>query len=428
MVAPTATDVGLFRGVDRAAFVTSFADRLRRAGLDVSFGAIERVTSAMAVVGPLTLADLYWLLRVGLVRDRTQLPTFDQVFTAVFDVARDLLPEWRGTQHESSPDDVLLGLDRTRPNAPSTTGGVPWTTLPAVSDVASVDSDDDLDDQAAVPELRPTAVADELDRPFDSLDPAELERVGRLLEDARHEWPQRRSRRRRLTRAHGGPVALRRSMRDALDTGGEVLSLVHTRPRRRPRNVVVVIDVSGSMEAYTRAYLHLTRPLAVGHRAEVFAAATRLSRITPAVRLRSMEEAIDRLSDTVGDRFSGTRLASSLHELLHHRTWNTLVRGAVVVVFSDGWDADDPAMLEREMRRMARLAHRIVWVNPRAGAHAFEPTTAGMAAALPHCDELLAGHNARSMQAVIDAIAGVRSAAPRRAAHPPVRDRARAVW
>ncbi len=158
------------------------------------------------------------------------------------------------------------------------------------------------------------------------------------------------------------------------------------------------------MEAYARAYLHLTRPLAVEHRAEVFAVATRLSRITPAVRLRSPEQAINRLSDAVGDRFSGTRLASNLHELLHHRTWNTLVRGAVVLIFSDGWDADDPAELEREMRRMARLAHRIVWVNPRAGADSFEPTTAGMAAALPHCDDLLAGHNARSMQAVIDAI------------------------
>jgi uncharacterized protein with von Willebrand factor type A (vWA) domain len=193
-------------------------------------------------------------------------------------------------------------------------------------------------------------------------------------------------------------------MRDALDTGGEVLTLVHTRPRQRPRNVVAVIDVSGSMEAYARAYLHLTRPLAVEHRAEVFAFATHLSRITPAVRLRSPEHAIDRLSDAVGDRFSGTRLASSLHELLRHRTWNTLVRGAVVVVFSDGWDADDPATLERIMQRLARLAHRVVWVNPRAGAEGFEPTTGGMAAALPHCDDLVAGHNARSMAAVIEAM------------------------
>ncbi len=405
MAAPTA-DAGLFRGVDRAAFVTAFADRLRRAGLDVSFNGIERVAGALAVVGPRTVGDLYWLLRVGLVCDRNQLAVFDAVFDAVFGVDRGSDPEWRGTRHDPSPDDVLLGLRRSAPNAPSTTGGVPWTTLPSVADPSSPDDDEerDPDDSAAIPELRPSAVADELDRPFDRLDDDELLRVGRLLEDAVHTWPERRSRRRRLTRAHGGPIALRRSLRDALDTGGEVLTLVHTRPRRRPRNVVVVLDVSGSMEAYARAYLHLIRPLAVEHRAEVFAVATTLSRITPAVRLRSAEEAIDRVTDTVGDRFSGTRLASSLQELLHHRLWNTAVRGAVVVIFSDGWDADDPDRLARVMRRLGRLAHRVVWVNPRAGAAEFEPATGGMGAALPHCDDFLAGHNARSMHAVIRAI------------------------
>ncbi len=396
---------GLLRGVDRAAFVASFADRLRGAGLEASLGAIERSTMAMAAVGPLTLRDLYWLLRVSVVRDRNQLATFDSVFGAVFGAVRGLDPEWRGTEHVSSPDDVVLGLRRSEPNAPATTGGVPWTTLPSVADISSQgESDDDLVDDAAIPELRPSAAADELDRPFDLLDDNELERVGRLLEDALHEWPQRRSRRRRLTRAHGGPIALRRSLRDALDTGGEVLTLVHTRPRSRPRSVVVLLDVSGSMEVYARAYLHLTRPLAVEHRAEVFAMATGLSRITPAVRLRSAGAAIDGVTDAVGDRFSGTRLASSLHELLHHRTWNTMIRGAVVVIFSDGWDADDPARLEREMCRLGRLAHRVVWVNPRAGAEGFEPATGGMAAALPHCDRFLAGHNARSMHAVIEAI------------------------
>ncbi len=165
-----------------------------------------------------------------------------------------------------------------------------------------------------------------------------------------------------------------------------------------------MLDVSGSMEAYARAYLHLTRSLAIEHRAEVFALATELSRITPAVRVRSAREAIDGVTGVVGDRFSGTRLATSLHTLLRHRTWNTFVRGAVVVIFSDGWDADDPERLDRVMARLGRLAHRVVWVNPRAGAEVFEPTTAGMAAALPHCDEFLAGHNARSMFAVIEAI------------------------
>jgi uncharacterized protein with von Willebrand factor type A (vWA) domain len=373
----------------------------------VSFPAIERTTLALGAAGALTLADLYWLMRVSMVRDRGQLATFDAVFATVFESDLGRSSEWRGSQHRSSPDEVLLGLRRAQPNAPSTTGGVPWTTLPSVGDSDGGGDDDDMDareDHAVIPELRPSAAADELDRPFDSLDHDELERVGLLLEGALHEWPDRRSRRRRLTRAHGGPIAMRRSLRDSLDTGGEVLTLVHTRPRRRPRSVVVVVDVSGSMESYARAYLHLIRPLAIKHRAEVFAIATELSRITPAVRLRSPTDAVDSVTAAVGDRFSGTRLASSLHQLLHHRTWSTMVRGAVVVVFSDGWDADDPVRLERVMQRLGRLAHRVVWVNPRAGADGFEPSTAGMAAALPHCDRFLAGHNARSMRDVIGAI------------------------
>jgi hypothetical protein len=407
---PTAPPpAALFRGVDRAVFLTAFAERLRGVGVDVALNAIERCAMAMAAVGAPSLDDLYWLLRLSLVRDRTQLPAFDAVFDAVFAAERPWASEWRGDRAQRSPDDLLLGLRRSAPNAPATTGGVPWTTLPSIGESdgdATEDGEDGEDpaDDSAIPELVASAVAAEVDRPFDRLDDEALERVGRLLEASVREWPQRRTRRQRLTRGRGGPVALRRSMRDALDTGGEVLTLVHTRPRRRPRPVVVLIDVSGSMEAYARAYLHLTRPLAIRHRAEVFAFATELTRITPVVRLRSPADAIDGMTEQVGDRFSGTRLASSVRALLHHRTWSTMVRGAVVVVCSDGWDTDPPELLSREMCRLGRLAHRVVWVNPRAGMDGFEPTTGGMAAALPHCDELLAGHDARSMRVVIDAI------------------------
>lgn len=184
------------------------------------------------------------------------------------------------------------------------------------------------------------------------------------------------------------------------------MTLVRANPRPQPRKVVVLLDVSGSMEPYARAYLHLTRPLAMRHQAEVFAFATRLTRITAAVRMRSPADAIDHISGSVGDRFAGTRMTTSLRTLLHHRSWSTFVRGAIVVICSDGWDADDPALLDRSMRRLHLLAHRFVWVNPRAGADRFEPRTAGMAAALPHCDRFLAGNTARSMHAVIDAVIG----------------------
>ena len=189
-----------------------------------------------------------------------------------------------------------------------------------------------------------------------------------------------------------------------MHTGGDVMTWLHSTPQRRPRNIVVLLDVSGSMEQYARAYLHLTRPLAIEHRAEVFAFATTLSRITPSVRHRSPAEAIAQVTDTVTDRFSGTRLATSLRTLLHHRTWNTTVRGAVVLICSDGWDADTPEELERSMRRLSLLAHRVVWVNPRAAAAGFEPSTGGMSTALPYCDRFLAGDTGEAMKDVIAAM------------------------
>jgi len=268
---------------------------------------------------------------------------------------------------------------------------------------SSDDEDEWLDDESTVPELRPSGLAVEMGRPFDLLDEAELQRVGELLESAIPRWPQRRSRRRKATRSRG-PIEMRRSFRRAMRTGGDVVTMVHTEPQRRPRRVVVLLDVSGSMEGYARAYLHLVRPLAINHHAEIFAFATDLTRITQSVRQRSPADAIEHVTSAVDDRFAGTRVATSLRTLLHHRTWSTSVRGAVVVVCSDGWDADEPELLERSMCRLSLLAHRVVWVNPRVAAKGFEPRTGGMAAALPFCDEFLAGNTGNAMSDVIDAI------------------------
>jgi uncharacterized protein len=399
------TSGALFTGVDRALFAAAFADRLRRAGVDVAFTSIERCTSALDAVGRLALDDLYWLSRVSFVSRHDQLGTFDAVFGAVFATEVGRVPTTPAGRQQAAArplEDRLVPARRSSGDEPAATTTVPWATLPSIG-LDSSAGDDDQPDDLGVPELRPSAAAAAIDRPFDLLDEAELERVGQLLESAITRFPQRRSRRRRRSHS-GGQIAMRRSLRAAMHTGGEVMNLLHTTARRQPRPIVVLVDVSGSMESYARAYLHLTRPLAQHHRAEVFAFATELSRITPSVRLRSPAEAIGRVSDEVGDRFSGTRVATSLRTLLRHRTWSTTVRGAVVVICSDGWDSDDPELLARTMRRLSLLAHRVVWVNPRAAAAGFEPSTGGMAAALPHCDHFLAGNTARSMHDVIAAI------------------------
>jgi uncharacterized protein len=300
------TTNALFAGVDRAIFAASFADRLRRAEVDVSFSALERCTIALDVAGPMTLSDLYWVCRLSFVSRHTQLDRFDAVFQAVFDTdAGTLRAARRGQQPAPSQrdDEQLVPLRRQLADESSASGGLPWATLPSVSFDVGSDDVEDVDD-LAIPELQPSSTASEMQRPFDLLDEAELARVGALLESTVTQWPQRRTRRRRTTRS-SGPIAMRRSLRRSMHTGGDVMTWLHSTPQRHPRNIVVLLDVSGSMEHYARAYLHLTRPLAIGHRAEVFAFATTLSRITPSVRHRSPAEAIAQVTDTVTDRFSG---------------------------------------------------------------------------------------------------------------------------
>jgi len=396
----------LFHGVDRALFISTFVEKLRGAGLTVSIGSSERAAQSLEAAGQVGLQDLYWLFKVGLTGRREDFDVFDQVFSAVFDFELNRTVKQsprRNDQAQPIPtkeDEQLMSLPSLDHGGEREDVTVPWATRPSLQD--AVDDDDADDDDQVIPELLPSSLEHLADTPFDLLDESELERLGAELELASHQWPMRRSR--RTMRANRGRPDLRRTLRSSLRSGGEPLVLHAHRPRRRPRPMLLLVDVSGSMERHVRPYLHITRTLALSGRAEIFAFATELTRLTPALRSRSAIEAMQRSTEQVGDRFGGTKLASNLGVLLGHRVWSSMVRGAVVVIISDGWDTEDPAELELRMRRLGRLAHRIVWVNPRVAAPGFEPLVGSMAAALPHCDHFLSGHSVRAMGDVLDAI------------------------
>ncbi len=397
----------LLRGVDRAMFAAALADRLRTAGVECGPQAAERFAAALAVTRPTSRSALYWTARPCLVHDRADLATFDLVFAAVFELAA--MPN----RHDRLGFTQLGGAAQTgevwhravkRDGEPAHGHGLPWTARPTITGLSEeVEDEDDL----GLPDLLPSELAGLADRPFDELDPDDLAALGRWIEAHTAAWPTRRSRRRGIAH-HRGRLAHRRTLAAARRTGGEPLRLVRDRPSRRPRRLVVLADVSGSMTAVVRPYLHLLRALGTTRDAEVFMFATRLTRITPALRHRSAEEAIRRASDQVGDRFGGTRIATSLGELLAHPSWSNVVRGAVVAIASDGWDTDPPEQLARRMARLHRMAHKVVWINPRMAAPGFAPTVGGMAAALPHCDAALPGHSLRAMQDVIAALVAAR--------------------
>lgn len=372
---------GVLRGVDRAAFAVALAGRLRRAGVPAGLTDVDDFVRALAASPPDSMSSLYWTARICLVRRHSDLAAFDRVFAAIFADPPPLPRPSRSASPPDAHDDVYVQVPADTDDS-DYGGGLPWATLPpAVAETPAHDT------ALLLPERRPSALSGLADRPFDALDSAQVAQLGDALRAAVAGWPTRRTRRFAIGAA-GARVALRPTIARARRTGWEPVEVVRERPVRRPRRVVLLCDVSESMRAQATAYLHLMRAFAVVADAEVFAFATTLTRLTVVLRHTSAAEAVAQASAAVTDRYGGTRIATNLRSLLtsHHAD---AVRGAVVVIGSDGWDSDPPDELAAVMARLSRRAYRIVWLNPRAGAPGFTPRVGGMAAALPYCDRML---------------------------------------
>lgn len=390
----------LLRGIDRSAFAVALVARLRSRGSSIGFTAIGDFVEALDVLAPATRSRLYWTARVCLVRRHSELAAFDAVFAAVFDDAvLEMDPNVRRTplgSTQSSDDNLVCA-----PAAPSARSGhdtgLPWATLPH-----AVASADDSDSDLAVPQRLPGRLAGLADVAFEHLSGRDTDQLGAWLQTAVRDWPTRRSRRLSLERS-GHRIALRPTIARSRRTGWEPVELVSVHPVDKPRRVVMLCDVSQSMQAQAAAYVHLMRALALRADAEVFAFATSLTRLTSVLAHKSAQTAIDQATAKVVDRFGGTRIATNLHALLSSHHGNA-VRGAIVVVASDGWDSDSPEQLAKAMARLRRRAHRVIWINPRASAPGFEPRVASMAAALGHCDEMLPADTFASLALVIAAI------------------------
>jgi uncharacterized protein with von Willebrand factor type A (vWA) domain len=399
VVAPVTS---LLAGVDRATFATALGDRLRRAGVPVTVRSMTTFADGLAARFPATVDELYWTARLTLVARQDEVADFDRVFDAAFrDAVLPVDPQARRQAPEVPPaaEDALTPV--AMPAAHEENGsGLPWNTLPRVHV-----TEPDEPTGRPLPDPLPSAVAAVADTPLDQLDPAELALLERWLAAAEDRWPTRRSRR---TRVHpsGRRLALRETMTASRRTGWEPIELRYRRQVRRPLRVTLLVDVSQSMQAWSSAYLHLMRAFARTRRAETFAFSTSLTRLTPALSHRSAAVAVAQASAEVVDRYGGTHLASCLAELLASRH-GSAVRGGVLVIASDGWDADPPELMAATMAKAARRARRVVWLNPRASAQGFEPLVGSMAAALPYCDAFLPADRLRALPAVLDAIAGI---------------------
>jgi uncharacterized protein with von Willebrand factor type A (vWA) domain len=368
-------------GIDASLGFVLFARQLRAAGLGVSLSQVEALLRAFEWLDPCARSDVYHAARTTLLTRREDLPLFDRIFgrfwLGVEPRSKDL-PKMplapRHLRRQERPALAMLLAERARTADPEV----------EVRDRSLAANDDEVLKR----------------KDFAELTPRELEALRRLFEARRWDFAMRVTRR-KVARRSGGEIDLRRVPGRAARAAGAVLELPMRSAKIKQRPLVVLADISGSMELYTRVLLQFMHVL--GQRlanVESFVFATRLTRITGALRLTNVDRALDEVSANVVDFASGTRIADSLRAFNTEWAGRLLARGAVVLVMSDGWERGSADELKKEMRILRERCHRLIWLNPRLGQPNYLPRVEGMAAALSHVDDFLPCHDMQSLEAV----------------------------
>jgi hypothetical protein len=361
--------------------VVTFGRVLREAGLEVGPGRVADALRGLDRVDVTRQDDVYWTLRTTLVSRAEDLETFDRAFDAWF-LRLPVAPVKRETAVEVVQMIKKRESDDRRPGEAEEGGDE--------SDTGGWSFDEVL-----------------RGKDFASMTPEEFARVRKLIQRCAASRPRRRSR--RLKPHHRGvDPDFRRLVRKSLSTGGDPVERAFRERVLKPRKLVLLCDISGSMEAYTRALLlFLHGAVGSGRGVEAFAFGTRLTRLTPDLMTKDPERALEAAKGRVVDWSGGTRIGSSLKHFNDEWGRRALTRGAVVVIVSDGWERQDAALVGREMARLARQAFAVVWVNPLKGNPEYQPLAGGMRAALPFIDRFLAGHNLESLEQLAEVVSGI---------------------
>jgi len=386
--------------LETAAFSAGLGHALRRAGVEVPPDKSANLARALALVPPSSRSRLYWTCRTVLLRGEEQIPVFNAVFSALFDGMLDPA-DTRGEKNAPPP----VGSEPRARTAPETAAALPGeqkasslqTVLPGSGDASGQDTDAVL----------VTASADESlhTRNFAGLTREELAEVSALARRITLATPHRLTRRSRRS-PRGAQLDLRRTTRSGLRSGGAAYRLFRAERTTAARRLVLLCDVSASMSAHTQVFLSLMQGAVGTSNAEAFVFSTGISRLTRQLDGRNADQALAAAAGSTAHWDSGTLLARCLRTFLDAYGRRGMARGAVVVVFSDGWTQDNPEDVRAQMARLRRLAYRIIWVNPRKAAPGYEPFAGGMAAALPFCDAFTSGHSYDSLAELPTALAG----------------------
>lgn len=395
------------RGGLLLARIVDFARLLWELGLDVGPGRVVDVARSLPLIDLSKRDDFYLLLKTSLLSKHEQEATFDGAF-AYFWRAGTARGGAAGNQAQQGQERERRGLALPHHRRPETGNETSRVVLhqigqrhPAsrLAQARQRQVKDEEDDEAAG--TRAYSAAEALrHKDFEHYTWDELQEAKRLMAEARWRLGERVSRRTRPSR-RGEHLDLRRTFRRSLRTGGEPVQLARRVVRMKPRPLVILCDISGSMSLYSRLLLHFVHTVSNGlANVETFVFGTRLTRITRQLARRDVDDAVRDVSKSVQDWSGGTRIGDSLRTFNYRWARRVLGRGAVVLVISDGWDRGDTRVLSEEMARLQRSCHRLIWLNPLLGQEDYRPVTAGMRAALPYIDNFLPGNNLESLLAL----------------------------
>jgi uncharacterized protein with von Willebrand factor type A (vWA) domain len=395
-----------------------FGRALRAAGLSVDLGAAVDYARSLTLV---EVGDREQVRAAGeaiFVRRRDDRVVYNAVFDRWWRQRRrrhagefrpPALPTDQGTDEEGEGDGLPLPGDERRQGA-AEEGGIPIPTR----------TEDAPDDNAPIEGvvISPDAYSQGevlRHRDFDRMTPTELRDAERLIDMLEPRLEQRRTRRYEL-HSHGRRLAPRAMFRRNLATGGQLVNWVWRRPLHEPRSLVVICDISGSMERHSRLLLRFVQALSASHavKTEAFVFGTRLTRVTRLLHDRDRDRALARVADAVNDWAGGTRIGESFREFNQRWARRTLRTSGVAIVISDGWDRGDPALVAAETARLRRNCHRLIWLNPLAGTPGYQPLAGGMRAAFPYIDDFLAAGTIASLERLGEILAGVRAGDTRR--------------
>ncbi len=364
-----------------------FGRLLRGLGMDINPGRMIDLVQALDLIEIGRKEDFYHAMRSLLVHKHEDIPLFDQAFELF----------WRKPVEQWSDLNINRLLDKKREDIDIIPPPLQQPEEALNKEQAGEDSEAE---ERVVVEITQTYSTREVLRhkDFADLTAREIEAVKNMMQQLTLRLGERRTRRKRP--GNGPGIDLRRTLRKSYSYGGEVLVWSRRESRYRPRPLVVIADISGSMERYTRLLLHFIYGLAqsLNQPVEAFVFSTRLTRITRQIRNRDIDLALREVSQVVQDWSGGTRTGESLKEFNFNWGRRVLGRGAIVLLISDGWDRGDMYMLEREIARLQRSCYRLIWLNPLLGSPRYEPLTRGMQVALPYTDDFLPVHNLASLE------------------------------